>query len=441
IRQRTVEREALKKEKDDASRQRLTAIEKELANLQEQQKGIEIQWKKEKEVIDIIKNAGKERERMKEESLQAERAGNFQRVAEIRYGLLPALEKKVQHAETDLRSVQKGASYLKEEVTEEDIARVVARWTGIPVTKMLTEETQRLSHLEEELQKRVVGQEEAIRAVSNAIRRSRAGIQEEQHPIGSFLFLGPTGVGKTELAKALAAFLFSNERLLTRIDMSEYMEKHAVARLIGAPPGYVGYDEGGQLTEAVRRHPYTVILFDEIEKAHPDVFHILLQLLDEGRLTDSKGRTVNFTNAVIIMTSNLGSTEIAQHVADRVLQTKMVEELLRTTFRPEFLNRIDATIVFQPLTPKEIIHIVDLQLARVQERLLTKNIELSLTNGAKKLLAERGFDPVFGARPLKRIIQEFILDELSLQIVEGKISDGAHVSADVKNGKIKITPL
>jgi len=455
IRQRTIEREALKKEVKEegvhpstnsgrdavTSRKRLEEIEKELANFHEKQKGIAMQWNKEKEIIDVLKNARKEMDRIKEESLQAERVGNFQRVAEIRYGLLPELEKKIRRAEMDLRSVQKGASYLKEDVTEEDIARVVARWTGIPVTKMLTEETRKLARLEEELAKRVVGQEEAIHAVSNAVRRSRAGIQEENRPLGSFLFLGPTGVGKTELAKALAAFLFSDERLLTRIDMSEYMEKHAIARLIGAPPGYVGYDEGGQLTEAVRRHPYTVILFDEIEKAHPDVFHILLQLLDEGRLTDGKGRTVNFTNAVIIMTSNLGSPEIAQHVSDRVLQTNMVEELLRKTFRPEFLNRIDATIIFQPLTQDNIGAIIALQLARVQERLRAKNIELSLTHDAKRLIAERGFDPVFGARPLKRAIQELILDELSLQIVEGNIGDGAHISATVKNGKIKITPL
>jgi ATP-dependent Clp protease ATP-binding subunit ClpB len=360
----------------------------------------------------------------------------LQRVAEIRYGLLPDLEKKVKRAEEDLKATQKDTSLLKEEVTEEDIAKVVARWTGIPVTKILSEESGKLAHLEKELGQRVVGQEDAIHAVANAIRRSRAGIQEEGRPIGSFLFLGPTGVGKTELAKALAEVLFNDEKMITRIDMSEYMEKHAVARLIGAPPGYVGYEEGGQLTEAVRRHPYTVILLDEIEKAHPDVFNVLLQILDEGRLTDSKGRTVDFKNAVIIMTSNLGSHEIASNADNHVLQSKAVHDLLRATFRPEFLNRIDDIVIFQPLTQLQIAAIVDLQFQKVKARLAQRGIVLELTEKALDLLAGRGFDPVYGARPLKRVIQDLILDELSLQIIEGKAKEGDHIIADARDGKI-----
>jgi ATP-dependent Clp protease ATP-binding subunit ClpB len=436
IRQRTVEREALKKESDSKSAARLKEIEKEMAELQEQQKSLTLRWEKEKAVIDVIKNSRKEADRLKEESTKAERAGNLERVAEIRYGLLPSLEKKVVQAEHELHALQEKGSFLKEEVTEEDIATVVSRWTGIPVRKMLVEEGQKLAHLEAEISKRVIGQQEAVRAVSKAIRRSRAGIQEESKPIGSFIFLGPTGVGKTELCKALAEALFSDERLMTRIDMSEYMEKHAVARLIGAPPGYVGYEEGGQLTEAVRRHPYSVILLDEIEKAHPDVYNVLLQLLDEGRLTDSKGRTVDCKNTVIIMTSNLGSAEIAEHAGEHVLQTKAVEELLRTTFRPEFLNRIDATIIFQPLSKADVRHIVDLQLSRVAKRLQQKNITLTFTENAKDLLAERGYDPVFGARPLKRAIQDLLLDELSLRIIEGTVHEGESITVDEKDDQL-----
>jgi ATP-dependent Clp protease ATP-binding subunit ClpB len=438
IRQLTVEREALKKEKDEASKKRLHELEKEIAEASERQQKIELHWSNEKKVIDVIKHSHKEIDRLKEESVQAERKGELQRVAEIRYGLLPELEKKVKRAEEDLKAVQKDTSLMKEEVTEEDIAKVVARWTGIPVTKLLAEEAGKLAHLEKELAKRVVGQEEAIEAVSNAIRRSRSGIQEENRPIGSFLFLGPTGVGKTELAKALAEQLFNDERLMTRIDMSEYMEKHAVARLIGAPPGYVGYDEGGQLTEAVRTHPYTVLLLDEIEKAHPDVFNILLQVLDEGRLTDSKGRTIDFTNAVIVMTSNLGSHEIAQNAENHVLQSKAVHGLLRQAFRPEFLNRIDDIVIFQPLSHLQITKIVDLQMDKVKRRLEKRGIALAVTEKALKLLAARGFDPAYGARPLKRTIQDMILDELSLQLIEGKITEGSSVIADAKDGKIVI---
>lgn len=439
MRQLTVEREALKKESDDASKKRLKELEKEIAEISERMTKMELQWKNEKTVIDVIKTSHKEIDRLKEESIQAERKGDLQRVAEIRYGLVPELEKKVKTAEKDLQKLQKESSFLKEEVTEEDIAKVVSRWTGIPVQKMLSEETAKLAHLEAEIAKRVIGQSEAIKAVANAVRRSRAGIQEDTRPIGSFIFLGPTGVGKTELAKALAEFLFNDEKLMTRIDMSEYMEKHAVARLIGAPPGYVGYEEGGQLTEAVRRHPYTVILLDEIEKAHPDVFNVLLQILDEGRLTDSKGRTVDFKNAVIIMTSNLGSSEIAEYQNERVLQMKAVDDLMKKTFRPEFLNRVDDIIIFQPLSEEQIASIVKIQIDRLQKRLRTRGMEISVTDKASEFLASRGYDPVYGARPLKRVIQELILDELSMQIIEGKIKDGDHVTIDLKDGAIAMT--
>ena len=438
IRQLEVEREALKKEKDDASKKRLGVIEKELAELKEQQSEIELRWSNERKYIDVIKESSKKMEDLKEESAQAERRGDLQRVAEIRYGLLPELEKQVKKAKEELKKAQKDNPMLKEEVTEEDIARVVSRWTGIPVAKMLATETERLKRMEEELQKRVVAQAEAIKAVSNAVRRNRAGIAEEGKPIGSFLFLGPTGVGKTELAKALAEFLFNDEKLMIRIDMSEYMEKQSVARLIGSPPGYVGYEEGGQLTEAVRRHPYAVILFDEIEKAHPEVFNVLLQVLDDGRLTDAKGRTVNFKNTVIIMTSNLGSREIAEYKGQAVLQSKAVHDLLRQTFRPEFLNRIDDIIIFQPLSEEETAQIVTLQTAQVAKRLEGKGIAIHLTDKAAAHLASSGFDELYGARPLKRVIQNQILDELSLQIIEGKIKEGDAVTIDAQNGRIVI---
>jgi ATP-dependent Clp protease ATP-binding subunit ClpB len=439
IRQLEVERAALKKETDDASKKRLDALERELAELKEQQSEIEVRWKNEKRHIDAIKESGKEIEKLKGESVRAEREGDLQRVAEIRYGLIPELEKKLKAAKEELTKVQKDSPLLKEEVTEEDIAAVVSRWTGIPVAKMLSTETERLARMEQELQKRVIGQEEAIKAVSNAVRRSRAGIQEEGKPIGSFLFLGPTGVGKTELAKALAEFLFNDEKLLTRIDMSEYGEKQSVARLIGSPPGYVGYEEGGQLTEAVRRHPYTVILFDEIEKAHPEVFNVLLQVLDDGRLTDSKGRTVDFKNAVIIMTSNLASAEIAEYRDQSILQRKAVDDVLKATFRPEFLNRIDEIVTFQPLGEEQIARIVENQMALVRKRLERKGIRLELTKKAAAFLAAQGFDPAYGARPLKRVIQNRILDELSLRIIEGKVKDGDTVKVDTKDGAIVMT--
>lgn len=429
IRQLEIEKEALKKEKDDASKKRLKELEKELAEFKEEQQQFELQWNQEKEVIDKIKDTDKKIDRLREEAKQAERASNLQRVAEINYGEIPDLEKKQKEARAKLAKIQKsGHSLLKDEVTEEDIAAVVARWTGIPLSKMLTEETQKLAHMEEDLSKQVIGQKEAIKAVSNAIRRNRAGIQEEGRPIGSFLFLGPTGVGKTELSKALARFLFNSEKAMTRIDMSEYMEKHSVARLIGSPPGYVGYEEGGQLTEAVRRHPYNVILFDEIEKAHPDVFNVLLQMLDDGRLTDSKGRTVDFKNTVIIMTSNLASEK----------QREEVFKVLQKVFRPEFLNRVDDIIIFQHLAEEEIAEIVGLQIKKVAERLAQKNIHLEITKMARMWLASAGFDKTFGARPLKRLIQNKILDELALQIVEAKIKEGDTIVVDYKADQIAI---
>ncbi|MFA5842361.1 MAG: ATP-dependent chaperone ClpB [Candidatus Gracilibacteria bacterium] len=439
IRQLEIEREALKQEKDDASKKRLKDIEKELAGLKEQNKGFELQWKKEKDLIDALKSTDKKIDELKEEAKQAERAGNLERVAKIQYGEIPGLETQQKEVRAKLAHSQKdGQSLLKEEITEEDIAAVVARWTGIPVSKMLTQETQKLSDMEQALAHRVIGQKEAIKAVSNAIRRSRAGIQEEGRPIGSFLFLGPTGVGKTELAKSLAEFLFNNENAMTRIDMSEYLEKHSVARLVGSPPGYVGYEEGGQLTEAVRRHPYNVILFDEIEKAHPDVFNILLQVLDDGRLTDAKGRTVDFKNTVIIMTSNFGSEIIEEYAKDAKKQREQLMAALQKAFRPEFLNRIDDTIIFQHLTEAEIAEIVGLQIELVAKRLAKKGIKLEITKMAKMWLATTGFDKTFGARPLKRVIQNKILDELALQIVEGKIKEGDTIKVDFKVDEVII---
>ena len=436
LRQLEIEREALKKEKDEPSKKRLKDIEKEFAELQEQNQKLELRWRQEKEIIENIKVLTKEIDRLKEEAAQQERTGNLGRVAEITYGLIPQTEGKIREAKAKLAGIQTDGQILKEEVTEEDIAAVVSRWTGIPVARMLAEETRRLAHMEDEIAQRVVGQKEAIRAVSNAVRRSRAGIQEEDKPVGSFIFLGPTGVGKTELAKALAQFVFNDEKMLIRIDMSEYMEKHTVARLIGSPPGYVGYEEGGQLTEAVRRHPYTVILFDEIEKAHPEVFNVLLQVLDDGRLTDAKGRTVDFKNTVIIMTSNLGSSEIAAYADDPVKQREAIERILHQTFRPEFLNRIDEAIIFQHLTKEEIAAIVELQLQRVSERLSKKNIALEISHAASMYLAKAGFDKVFGARPLRRLIQNEILDELSLQIIEGKIKERDRILIDYADGRI-----
>lgn len=438
IRQLEIEREALKKEEDAQTTSRLNEIEKELAELKEEHRQLELHWRNEKELIDQIKENSKKIDGLRAQAELAERQLDLQRVAEINYGEIPALQKDIATAQEKLNTVRKEQHMLKEEVTEEDIAQVVSRWTGVPVSKLLSSEAKKLAHMEQELGQRVVSQEEAIKAVSNAIRRSRAGIQEEQRPIGSFIFLGPTGVGKTELAKTLAQFLFNDEKMMVRIDMSEYMEKHAVARLIGSPPGYVGYEEGGQLTEAVRRHPYTVILFDEIEKAHPDVFNVLLQVLDDGRLTDAKGRTVDFKNTVIIMTSNLGSDVIAEHVNDREKQKNAVENLLRKTFKPEFLNRVDDIIIFQPLDKSDIAQIVEKHVKHVTERLHKKNIRLELSKAVIDYLGKAGFDEVYGARPLKRLIQHEILDELSLKLIEGEIKEGDQVFIDYKQGRVFI---
>lgn len=438
VRQLEIERQALNLEKDTQSKERLSEIDKLLSELKEEYHQLEIHWQNEKKIIEQIKESSKEIDKLKEEAIQAERNLDLQRVAEINYGLIPELERAVVTHQKELANIQKDQQILKEEVSEEDIAKVVARWTGIPVDKMLTSEIEKLAHMEDELAKRVVGQEEAVTAVANAIRRSRAGINEENRPIGSFMFLGPTGVGKTELAKTLADFLFNDEDKIIRIDMSEYMEKHAVARLIGSPPGYVGYEEGGQLTEAVRRQPYSVILFDEIEKAHPEVFNVLLQLLDDGRLTDSKGRTVNFKNAVIVMTSNLASDVIMKHQGDREAQEKAVSLALTQHFRPEFINRLDDIIIFQPISDQQIKEIVKMQLTSVELRLKKKNLHLVITDAAIEYLSKVGFDPVFGARPLKRIIQHEVLDDISLMIIEKTVEEGDTILIDATKNEITI---
>lgn len=435
IRQLEIEKEALKKEQDQQSKKRLKDLEKELADLKEKYRELETHWQNEKQSIDQIKLINQEMDELRAEAERAERDLDLQRVAEINYGQLPELEKKLSAAQESLAKTQSNKQILREEVTEQDIARIVARWTNIPVEKMLESESQKLAQMEKLLAERVIGQEEAVQAVANAIRRSRAGLKEEGRPIGSFLFLGPTGVGKTELAKALAEFMFDDENKLIRIDMSEYMEQHSVARLVGSPPGYVGYEEGGQLTESVRRNPYTIILLDEIEKAHNQVFNILLQVLDDGRLTDSKGRTVDFKNTVIIMTSNLG-TELIQEQKDRDQLQTQVQQLLQQAFRPEFLNRIDDIVIFDPLSEKELEKIIELQLQLVEERLAEKQIKLTVTPAAKKYLAEAGFSPTFGARPLKRLIQNTILDELSMGIIEGEITENSAVTVDYQKGKI-----
>ncbi len=438
LRRLEIEREALKKEKDQASKERLKDIEKNISEIKEQNKSLEISWQNEKQYIDQIKKAQSEIENLKLESERKERINDLEGVAEINYGKIPELEKNISQMKKKLLLVQKNNPLLKEEVTEEDIAKVVSKWTGIPVSRLVSEEMKRLAEMEQEISKRVAGQKEAIKAISNAIRRSRAGISEEKKPIGSFMFLGPTGVGKTELAKALAEFLFNDEKQIVRIDMSEYMEKHSVARLIGAPPGYIGYDQGGQLTEAIRKRPYTVILLDEIEKAHTDIFNTLLQVLDEGRLTDSKGRTVDFKNTVIIMTSNLGAEIIEEYKNDKKKQSQEIEKLLNQTFRPEFLNRLDETIIFQHLGKEEIKQIVDIQISEVKKRLELKDVKIKISKETIDYLGKTGFSKTFGARPLKRIIQNQILDKLALLIIENKIKPGDSTEIILKDGSIQI---
>ncbi|MDE3152011.1 MAG: AAA family ATPase, partial [Gemmatimonadota bacterium] len=428
IMQLEIERTALKKEKDAASVERREALERELAELKEKSSGMKAQWQQEKETLGAVGKIKQEIDQTRVAAEQATRTGDLAKAAELTYGRIPELERQMKDAEAKLASRGGRPQFLKEEVTADDIAEVVARWTGIPVSRMLESERERLTKLDEELAERVVGQDEAVEAVANAVRRSRAGLQDPNRPIGSFIFLGPTGVGKTETARALAEFLFDDEHAMVRIDMSEYMEKHAVARLIGAPPGYVGYEEGGQLTEAVRRRPYSVLLFDEIEKAHPDVFNILLQILDDGRLTDSQGRTVDFRNTVIIMTSNIGSHYILEHTGGDWNETeRQVTQALRQHFRPEFLNRVDDIVIFRPLGRAQIARIVDLQLARLEQLLADRKLTLEITDGARQLLAEEGYDPAFGARPLKRAIQRLVQNPLALEVLEGKFAEGDRV--------------
>jgi ATP-dependent Clp protease ATP-binding subunit ClpB len=436
VMQLEMERQALKKEKDEASQQRLARLEKELSDLKEQSAQLKAQWQSEKQVIGQSRKLQEQIESLKIELEQAQREGDLGKASEIQYGRLPELTNQLAKHNSRLAEIQKSQQILKEEVTEEDIAEVVSSWTGIPVSRLREGEKEKLVHMEERLGQRVIGQKEAISAVANAVRRARAGLQDENRPIGSFFFLGPTGVGKTELSRALAEFLFDDENAMIRIDMSEYMERHAVARLIGAPPGYVGYDEGGQLSEAVRRRPYSVVLFDEVEKAHNDVFNVLLQVLDDGRITDGQGRTVDFKNTVIIMTSNIGSQYILD-VDDRAERNRRVLEALKSQFRPEFLNRVDETIIFDRLTEKELTSIVDIQLKRVQQRLAQQNLRLTLTDALKRVVAREGFDPVYGARPLKRAIQRFVLDPLSLELLEGRFKEGDLIVADAVGDKVQ----
>ncbi|MBI5286336.1 MAG: AAA family ATPase, partial [Deltaproteobacteria bacterium] len=438
ITQLEIERQALKKETDKESLERLERIEKELANLKEETTRLKAAWNKEKALIGKVRDIKEKIEDTKLKALQAERGGDLGKAAELKYGVLVQLQKELAEGEKTLADMQEnGKRMLKEEVDDEDIAEVVSRWTGIPVSKMMEGEREKLLRMEDRLKRRVVGQDEAIKAVASAVRRARAGLQDINRPLGSFIFLGPTGVGKTETARALAEFLFDDEQAIVRVDMSEYMEKHSVARLIGAPPGYVGYEEGGYLTEAVRRRPYSVLLFDEMEKAHPEVFNILLQILDDGRLTDGKGRTVDFKNTVIIMTSNIGSQYIAE-LGDEDYDEirKRVMDALRLSLKPEFLKRVDDTIIFHPLSRRHIKAIVDIQLERLRRLLEEKKIELRLTDRAKELLAQEGFDPTYGARPLKRLIQRKIQDPLAVKLLEGEFSEEDKVVVDVEDGEL-----
>ncbi len=440
ILQLEIERQALGREEDEKSKARLRDIEQRIADLKETSSGMKAKWQSEKEEIERMREAKNELEQLRLQLDQARNAGDLTRAAEIQYGKIPELERKLAEEQQKLEELQRDGVMLKEEVDEEDVAQIVAKWTGVPVSKMLEGEMQKLVTMEERLRQRVIGQDEALTAVANAVRRARAGLQDPNRPVGSFIFLGPTGVGKTETARALAEFLFDDERAMIRLDMSEYMEKHAVARMIGAPPGYVGYEEGGQLTEAVRRRPYSVILFDEIEKAHPDVFNVLLQILDDGRLTDSKGRTVDFKNTVLIMTSNLGSREIRDVGDDEKQIREAVLQVLQDHFKPEFLNRIDDIVIFHQLSREQIVQIIEVQLERLRAMLAERNITLKLDESAKQLLANEGYDPNYGARPLKRAIQTLIQNPLAIKLLQGEIDAGQtiHVSAD--GDEIKLTP-
>ncbi len=437
-----IEREALKKETDDVSRKRLEKLEAELGGLNEENVQMKAHWHNEKDLIQNIRRIKEEQEHLGVEEQQAQREGNLAKVAEIRYGKATELQRRLNEANEKLTALQKDGKMLKEEVDDEDIAEVVSRWTGIPVSRMLEGEREKLVHMEDRLSLRVIGQKEAIEAVSNAVRRARSGLQDPNRPVGSFIFMGPTGVGKTELAKALAEFIFDSDQAMVRIDMSEYMEKHSVSRLIGAPPGYVGYDEGGYLTEAVRRRPYSVVLFDEIEKAHPDVFNVLLQILDDGRMTDGQGRTVDFKNTLIIMTSNIGSqwiTELGE--SQREEMERRISEALRASFKPEFLNRIDETIIFHNLTTVEIREIVRLQIQRLEKRLTERRIVLDITESAQNLIVDKGYDPTYGARPLKRAIQKYLENPLSMEILKGRIPDGCTVRAEAEGDHLAFTQV
>lgn len=438
IRKLEIERQALKKENDQPSKERLQKLDEELNRLKEENKKMRLRWNSEKAVIDRVRKTKADIEQAKIDEQKAEKSGDLGKVAEIRYGRLVSLNKELEAENKKLSDMQKDGGLLKEEVDDQDIAEIIAKWTKIPLSKLLQGETDKLVHIEEVLKKRVVGQDNAIDLIASCIRRSRTGLSDPNRPAGSFIFVGPTGVGKTELAKSLAWFLFDDENAVIRVDMSEYMEKHSVARLIGAPPGYIGYDEGGQLTEAVRRRPYAVLLFDEIEKAHPDVFNVMLQMLDDGRLTDSQGRVVNFKNTIVIMTSNIGTSDIADLTNKEQIEER-IHQAMTVHFRPEFLNRIDEIIVFNRLKQEDITKIVDIQLAILKIRLADKKIELTVSDRAETFLGERGYDPTYGARPLKRVIQKLVQDPIALKLLQGEIKDGQHVKIDVKDGALVIS--
>jgi ATP-dependent Clp protease ATP-binding subunit ClpB len=437
IMQLEIERQALQREEDERSKARLHEIEQRIADLKEKSSGMKAKWQSEKEAIERMRSAKAELEQFRLQLDQARNQGDLGRASEIQYGQIPSVERKLQEEQEKLAKIQQEGVTLKEEVDEEDVAQVVAKWTGVPVSKMLEGEMHKLLTMEERLRQRVIGQDEALTAVANAVRRARAGLQDPNRPVGSFIFLGPTGVGKTETARALAEFLFDDERAMVRLDMSEYMEKHAVARMIGAPPGYIGYEEGGQLTEAVRRRPYSVILFDEIEKAHPDVFNVLLQILDDGRLTDSKGRTVDFKNTVLIMTSNLGSREIQEVSEDEKQVREAVTQVLREHFKPEFLNRIDDIVIFHRLSREQISQIIDVQLERLRKMLQERNISIVLDDSARDLLSREGYDPSFGARPLKRAIQTLIQNPLAMKLLRGEIQPGQTLAVSARDGEMQ----